>query len=284
MNMNNKELKENVKKGYAKIAQRDGSCCPSSSCCGGTNSAQDISRSIGYSDEEMNTVPEGANLGLGCGNPVAIASLREGDVVLDLGSGAGFDTFLASAKIGIKGRVIGIDMTREMIEKASMNAAKGNYKNVEFRLGEIENLPVDDNSIDVIISNCVINLSPDKEKVFRESFRVLKPGGRIIISDLVLIKPLPKIIVDSVEAYAGCLAGASMKDEYLNYIKNAGFRRVDIISQNNYPIEAMVNDITSQAVKSNPAIKKEDMDKIENSVLSIKLRAEKPVSIEGEKS
>lgn len=276
--MDNKEIKENVKKGYAKIAQSSGSCCSSSSCCSSTNSAQDISRSIGYSDEEMNNVPEGANLGLGCGNPVAIASLKEGDVVLDLGSGAGFDAFLASAKVGTTGRVIGVDMTKEMVEKARINATKGNYKNVEFRFGEIENLPVDDNSIDVIISNCVINLSPDKEKVFRESFRVLKPGGRIMVSDIVLIKPLPKIIKDSVEAYVGCLAGASMKDEYLNYIKNEGFQSVEIISQTNYPIEIMANDITAQIVKTAPDIKKEDLNDVENSVASIKVRAVKPVS------
>ena len=276
--MDNKEIKENVKKGYAKIAQSNGSCCSSSSCCSSTNSAQDISRSIGYSDEEMNNVPEGANLGLGCGNPVAIASLKEGDVVLDLGSGAGFDAFLASAKVGTTGRVIGVDMTKEMVEKARINATKSNYKNVEFRFGEIENLPVDDNSIDVIISNCVINLSPDKEKVFRESFRVLKPGGRIMVSDIVLIKPLPKIIKDSVEAYVGCLAGASMKDEYLNYIKNEGFQSVEIISQTNYPIEVMANDITAQIVKTAPDIKKEDLNDVENSVASIKVRAVKPVS------
>lgn len=274
--MDNKEIKENVKKGYAKIAQSNGSCCSSSSCCSSTNSAQDISRSIGYSDEEMNNVPEGANLGLGCGNPVAIASLKEGDVVLDLGSGAGFDAFLASAKVGTTGRVIGVDMTKEMVEKARINATKGNYKNVEFRFGEIENLPVDGNSMDVIISNCVINLSPDKEKVFRESFRVLKPGGRIMVSDIVLIKPLPKIIKDSVEAYVGCLAGASMKDEYLNYIKNEGFQSVEIISQTNYPIEVMANDITAQIVKTAPDIKKEDLNDVENSVASVKVRAVKP--------
>lgn len=276
--MDNKEIKENVKKGYAKIAQSNGSCCSSSSCCSSTNSAQDISRSIGYSDEEMNNVPEGANIGLGCGNPVAIASLKEGDVVLDLGSGAGFDAFLASAKVGTTGRVIGVDMTKEMVEKARINATKGNYKNVEFRFGEIENLPVDDNLIDVIISNCVINLSPDKEKVFRESFRVLKPGGRIMVSDIVLIKPLPKIIKDSVEAYVGCLAGASMKDEYLNYIKNEGFQSVEIISQTNYPIEVMANDITAQIVKTAPDIKKEDLNDVENSVASVKVRAVKSVS------
>src|SRR4030043_2389030 len=155
------EIKKVVREGYAKIAKQDSSCCSSgSSCCGSTNLAQDVGKRIGYSDEELEAVPEGANLGLGCGNPVALASLKEGETILDLGSGAGFDCFLAANKVGRNGRVIGVDMTPEMIEKARRNAEKGNYGNVEFRLGEIENLPVEDNSVDVIISNCVVNLSP----------------------------------------------------------------------------------------------------------------------------
>jgi len=237
------EMKKIVKDGYAKIATQGISCCSSSSCCGNTGLAKDISKSVGYSDEEINIVPEGADLGLGCGNPVAIASLKEGDVVLDLGSGAGFDAFLASPRVGKTGRVIGVDMTSEMIEKAAANAQKGNYKNVKFRLGEIEKLPVEDNSIDVIISNCVINLSPDKENVFKEAFRVLKPGGRLMVSDLVLVKDLPDIIKESVEAYVGCLAGAIMKDKYIGYIKKAGFKDVKIMGQANYPIEAMFENL-----------------------------------------
>jgi len=242
MKKNEKVIKEHVKKGYAKIA-REGSFCCSSSCCGNASLAQNISKTVGYTEEEMNGVPEGANLGLGCGNPVAIASLKEGEVVLDLGSGAGFDAFLAAAKVGKTGRVIGVDMTPEMIKKANENAKKGSYKNVEFRLGEIEKLPVEDNSIDVIISNCVINLSSDKERVFKEALRVLKPGGRLMVSDLVLVKELPKIIKESVEAYVGCLAGATRKDEYLKLITMAGFHGVKVISESNYPVDAMFDNL-----------------------------------------
>jgi SAM-dependent methyltransferase len=284
MQRNKKGIKEQVKKGYAKIAQQGGSCCPTSSCCGKTASlAQNISKTIGYTEAEMNAVPEGANLGLGCGNPVAIASLKEGDVVLDLGSGAGFDAFLASPKVGDTGRVIGVDMTPEMIEKSCANAQKGNYKNVEFRLGEIEKLPVEDNSVDVIISNCVINLSPDKESAFKEAFRVLRPGGRLMVSDLVLVKGLPDIIKESVEAYVGCLAGAIMKDEYIGYIKKAGFKEVKIIERTNCPIEAMANDTTAQVVKNNPNITEEYLKGIKDAVASIKVHAAKPLISKGAK-
>jgi SAM-dependent methyltransferase len=238
-----KEIKNIVREGYAKAITQDASCCATNSCCGSTNKAKSISRAIGYSDAEMNVVPEGSNLGFGCGNPVAIASLKEGDVVLDLGSGAGFDAFLASPKVGKTGRVIGVDMTPEMIKKAQVNAKKGNYTNVEFKLGEIEKLPVDNSSIDVIISNCVINLSPDKEKVFKEAFRVLKPGGRLMVSDLVLAKELPDAIKDSVEAYVGCLAGAIKKDEYLKLITMAGFMDIKVISESSYPVDAMFDNL-----------------------------------------
>ena len=170
--MNNEDIRKVVREGYAEIAKKDNSCCATSNpCCSQPSQAEDISKRIGYSDTEMASVPEGANLGLGCGNPVALASLKEGETVLDLGSGAGFDAFLAANRVGDKGRVIGIDMTPEMIAKARANAEKGEYKNIEFRLGEIENLPAADSSADVIISNCVINLSPDKKSVFQEAFR-----------------------------------------------------------------------------------------------------------------
>ena len=191
MNIKNKQfIKQRVKEGYAKIAKQGGSCCPELLVAAARLLSQNISKSIGYTEEEMNTVPQGANLGLGCGNPVAIASIKEGDVVVDLGSGAGFDAFLAAKKVGKKGQVIGIDMTPEMIKKAKANAKKGGYTNVEFKLSEIEKLPLDDNYADIIISNCVINLSTDKKAVFQEAFRVLKEGGRIMVSDLVLIKDL----------------------------------------------------------------------------------------------
>lgn len=272
------EIKKIVKEGYAKVATQGVSCCSSNSCCGGTSLAKDISKSIGYSDEEINVVPEGANLGLGCGNPVAIASLKEGDIVLDLGAGGGFDAFLAAAKVGKRGKVIGVDMTPEMVSRARENARKGKHTNVEFKLGEIENLPIEDNSVDVIISNCVINLSPDKESVFKEAFRVLRPAGRLMVSDLVLVKDLPDIIKESVEAYVGCLAGAIMKDEYIGYIKEAGFKEIKIIGQTNYPIEAMANDVTAQVVKNNPSVTQDNLKGIENSVASIKVSAAKPLS------
>ncbi|OGX19158.1 MAG: arsenite S-adenosylmethyltransferase [Omnitrophica WOR_2 bacterium RBG_13_44_8b] len=234
-----KDIKKIVREGYAKVAKQGSSCCSASSCCSSSINARDISKTIGYTDDEMNAVPDGANLGLGCGNPVAIASLKEGDVVLDLGSGAGFDAFLAAKKVGKTGRVVGVDMTPEMLERARSNAKKGGFDNVEFRSGEIEKLPVEDSVIDVIISNCVINLSPDKETVFKEAFRVLKSGGRLMVSDLVLAKDLPKQIKESVEAYVGCLAGAIKKDAYLGFIKQAGFEDIKVISEASYPVDAM---------------------------------------------
>ncbi|RJO65707.1 MAG: methyltransferase domain-containing protein [Candidatus Omnitrophota bacterium] len=233
------KIKKIVRDGYAKALSQKSSCCSSSSCCGGVTQADDISKKVGYSDSEMNAVPEGANLGFGCGNPVALASIKEGDAVLDLGSGAGFDAFLSAQRVGKTGRVIGVDMTPEMVAKAKENAKKGNYANVEFRLGEIEKLPVEDSSIDVIISNCVINLSPDKETVFKEAYRVLKAEGRLMVSDLVLAKDLPKEIKNSVEAYVGCLAGAIKKDDYLSFIKQAGFQDIKVMSESSYPVDAM---------------------------------------------
>jgi len=276
MKNNHKDIKGQVRQGYAKIARDGGSCCSSSSCCGGSNIARNISKTIGYSEEEMGSVPEGANLGLGCGNPVAIASLKDGETVLDLGSGAGFDAFLAAQRVGKTGRVIGVDMTPEMVNRATENARKGNYSNVEFRLGEIEKLPVEDNCVDAVISNCVINLSPDKRSVFQEAFRVLKPGGRIMVSDLVLAKELPDFVKQSVEAYVGCLAGAVMKEEYLGFIEEAGFKDIKILSQVNYPVLAMANDATAKVVMRQPGIQEMDLKNIEDSVVSLKIYALKP--------
>jgi arsenite methyltransferase len=181
---------------------------------------------MGYTDEDIKSVPESANLALGCGNPVAIAGLQEGETVLDLGSGAGMDCFLAAEKVGATGYVIGVDMTPEMIDKARENADKGNYRNVDFRQAEIEHLPAADNSVDVVISNCVINLSVDKEKVLREAYRVLKPGGRLAISDLALLKELPDHIRTSIDAYTGCIGGAILLDDYKNFVADAGFTNV----------------------------------------------------------
>ncbi len=237
------EVKKMVRDGYAKAVTRNASCCSAGSCCGSIDQAKDISRRIGYSDSEMNAVPEGANLGFGCGNPVALATLKEGDVVLDLGSGAGFDAFLSAQRVGRTGRVIGVDMTPEMIAKAKENARKGKYDNVEFRLGQIEKLPVEDNAVDVIISNCVINLSFEKARVFKEAYRVLKRGGRLMVSDLVLVKDLPKEIRNSVEAYVGCLAGATKKEEYMRFIKSAGFQDIKIMGESHYPVDALFDDL-----------------------------------------
>jgi len=271
------EIKKVVREGYAKIAKQDSSCCvPANSCCGSTDLAQDISQQIGYTEEELGAVPEGANLGLGCGNPVALASLREGETVLDLGSGAGFDCFLAAEKVGEKGRVIGVDMTPEMIEKARENARKGNYANVEFRLGEIENLPVADNAADVLISNCVINLVPDKRRVFKEAFRVLKPGGRLMISDIVLLKELPAFIKNSIEAYIGCISGAIMRDEYISAIEAAGFHEVSIIDETPFPIECMANDPTAKALIETLNIPPQKVEEVASSVISIKVDGVKP--------
>ena len=275
--MKDEETRKVVREGYARIAKQSSSCCsPASSCCGNTDLAQDISSNIGYSEEDLEAVPEGANLGLGCGNPVALASLREGDTVLDLGSGAGFDCFLAANKVGQDGRVIGVDMTPEMIEKARENASKSDYGNVEFRLGEIENLPLADNSVDVVISNCVINLSPDKGRVFRETFRVLKPGGRLMVSDIVLLKELPNFIKNSIEAYVGCLAGAMMRDEYLGAIRTAGFQEVRIVDETRFPIGFMANDPTAAAVIQKEAIPPEELEEVAGSVISIKVQGVKP--------
>lgn len=232
-----------VREGYAKAIKQNSGCCSSGSCCGGVSQAKAISEKVGYSEADMNAVPEGANLGFGCGNPLAFALIQEGDRVLDLGSGAGFDAFLAAQKVGKSGRVIGVDMTPEMIAKAKANAKKGHYANVEFRLGEIEALPVEDHSIDLIISNCVINLSPEKEKVFREAYRVLKPGGKLMVSDLVLTRDLPADLKGSIEAYVGCIAGAVKKDEYLGSIAAAGFREVKVISESDYPVDAMFENL-----------------------------------------
>ena len=275
--MKDEEIKKVVREGYAQIAKKESSCCsPSSSCCGSTDLAEDISKKIGYQNEELKSVPEGANLGLGCGNPVALASLKEGETVLDLGSGAGFDCFLAANKVGKKGKVIGVDMTPEMLEKARENTQKGGYENVEFRLGEIENIPVADNSVDVVISNCVINLSPDKTRVFQEAFRVLKPGGRLMVSDITLLKELPDFIRNSIAAYVGCISGALMKDEYLEVIREVGFHEVRIIDETVFPIECMANDPTTKAVIDKMSLPVEQIADIASSVVSIKVQGIKP--------
>ncbi|HEX7365087.1 MAG TPA: arsenite methyltransferase [Dehalococcoidia bacterium] len=275
--MKKEEVRKTVREGYARVAKSGSSCCaPQSSCCGSSNVATDISKRIGYSDQEIESVPDGANLGLGCGNPTALASLKEGDVVLDLGSGAGFDCFLAANMVGKNGKVIGVDMTPEMIEKARENTRKGGYKNVEFRLGEIETLPVPDNYVDAIISNCVINLSPEKDKVFRDAYRVLKPGGRLMVSDIVLLNELPDSIKKSVAAYIGCVAGASKKDDYLADIKAAGFKDVSVVDETSFSSSMGVTDPIVESLVNDFGVAKSDLKTLANSIKSIKVQAVKP--------
>jgi SAM-dependent methyltransferase len=275
--MKDEEIKKVVREGYADIAKRETSCCgPVNSCCGNPDVTQDISQKIGYSKEELKAVPEGSNLGLGCGNPVALASLKEGEAVLDLGSGAGLDCFLAANKVGKEGTVIGVDMTPEMIDKARKNSIKANYENVEFRLGEIENIPAADNCVDVVISNCVINLSPDKKRVFKEAFRVLKPGGRLMVSDIVLMKELPDFIRNSTEGYIRCISGAILKDEYLGAMREAGFHNITIKDERFYPIEFLCDDPVAKVVSENRTEPTEKGDECCNSVASMMVEGEKP--------
>ena len=264
--MAEENIRKIVREGYSKVARSSGSCCGALNSCG--NNACDVneekSMRVGYSKEELTSVPEDANLGLGCGNPVALASLKTGETVLDLGSGAGVDCFLAARKVGSNGKVIGVDMTPEMVDKARENARKGNYENVEFRLGEIENLPVADNSVDVVISNCVINLSPDKKCVFKEAFRALKSNGRLMVSDIVLLKELPENMKKNVHARIGCLAGAEMKNKYMEMIEEAGFEQVKIIDERCFPAKNMANNPAAQTTAS--------------SIASVKISAVKPNS------
>jgi len=234
-----KDIKKQVKKKYGKIAAGSGSCCCSSAagCCGTSPSAEALSASVGYSVKELASIPEGANLGLGCGNPVALASLKAGETVLDLGSGGGIDCFLAARQVGPQGRVIGVDMTEEMVRLARENAAKSGLKNVEFLQGEIESLPLEDGTVDAVISNCVINLSTDKERVFREVYRVLKPGGRMMVSDIVLDGELSEKVRDSVAAYTGCIGGALKRADYLAAMAQAGFTQVEIAAETKVPVD-----------------------------------------------
>lgn len=245
--LDQQKVRESVREGYSQIALGvSTSCCGPgpSSCCGSDDrdTADMLAEAIGYSPEELAVLPEGANMGLSCGNPIALASLQPGEVVVDLGSGGGFDIFVAAQKVGPEGRAIGVDMTPEMLSKARKNSVsfmdKTGLSNVEFRLGEIEHLPLADNSVDVILSNCVINLSPDKPQVWREIARVLKPGGRVSVSDLALVQPLPKKILDMVEALIGCVAGAALVSDTEKWVREAGLVEIGLEQKRDY-IEAM---------------------------------------------
>lgn len=251
--MNDDQARRAARKGYAQAARRGASCCPGEGCCSRPGTA---SERIGYTEEELRSLPPGADLGLGCGNPVSFAHLKRGDVVLDLGSGAGIDCFLAARIVAEEGHVIGVDMTPEMLDRARENARAQGVKNVEFRLGEIENLPAGDATVDVVISNCVINLSPDKGRVFREAYRVLRPGGRLVASDIVLLGELPREVRESEEAYVGCLAGAIPKNDYVALVRSAGFSKVEVLQERP----------TRSVVTTEPSCL----------VFSLTLRAEKP--------
>jgi arsenite methyltransferase len=276
--MNNEQVKQNVKKGYADIVKRSNKkkFLPTFlQCCDPKTLVVDVSKKIGYSDEELQNAPQDANLGIGCGNPTALASIKKGEIILDLGSGAGFDCFLASRETGETGKVIGVDITPEMVEKAKQNAQKGKYKNVEFKIGEIENLPIENHSIDLIISNCVINLSNQKEQVFREAFRVLKPNGRLMISDIILLKELPEFVKNSLEGYIACLAGAVKKQDYFDAITKAGFSNISIDKEAPFPIELMLTDPIAQKIINDNNLKDEAVKDIADSIASISLSANK---------
>jgi ubiquinone/menaquinone biosynthesis C-methylase UbiE len=268
--MKENETHEMVRKGYGKIAKQHTSC----GC--GCGSATNVSQQVGYTQAELNSVPQGADLNLGCGNPVALASLKVGEVVVDLGSGGGLDCFLAAKKVGEKGKVIGVDMTVEMLDRARQNLAKSGSKNIEFRLGEIENLPIADNTADVIISNCVINLSPNKQRVFDEAFRVLKSKGRLMISDMVLTKPLPKAVLENVGAYIGCISGAELKTGYLDLIKQAGFKSIRVVEESAMPMEALVSEETAKEILAQLKMTRDEAAELFGAAVSLKVSAFKP--------
>ena len=275
------EIHTAVRERYAKIATTGSTCCGSS--CAPTNEPAEnaerlstMSQKMGYTSQELEGVPEGANLGLGCGNPVGLASLEKGQVVMDLGSGAGFDCFLAAQEVGEEGKVIGVDMTPEMIERAQHNAQKSGYRNVEFRLGEIEHLPLADHSVDVVLSNCVINLSPDKEQVFRETFRTLKPGGRLMVSDIVLLRELPGFIKGCIEAYVACLAGAATRETYLKAITAAGFVDIQVVDETSVPVDLVVNDPRTRKIVEGLKLSSQSLRGVVDSIRSIRVSALKP--------
>lgn len=277
--MDNNQIQKNVKTGYADIVKRNTkkSFLPNIfQCCDPKEIAIDIGKKIGYSEEELKNVPENANLGIGCGNPTALASIKKGETILDLGSGAGFDCFLASKETGETGKVIGIDITPEMVAQAKKNAERGNYKNVEFKVGKIENLPVESKSVDLIISNCVINLSNQKELIFKEAFRVAKPNGRIMISDIILLNDLPNYVRNSVEGHIACLAGAVRKEDYINAITKAGFTDINIDKQAPFPIELMLNDPIAEKIISDNGLTENEISAIANSIASVSISAKKP--------
>ena len=279
----NESIHETVREAYASRVKGGG-------CCGPVDQAQSspdhraAALNMGYSAAELEAVPEDANLGLGCGAPLAAARVRPGETVLDLGSGAGFDAFIAARAVGPEGRVIGVDMTPEMVEKATENAQKSGAVNVEFRQGYIEDLPVKDDSVDVMISNCVINLSPDKAAVFREAFRVLRPGGRVAVSDIVLTQALPKSIEENMAAYVGCVAGAPLLDDYLGFMRAAGFEAIEI-AESRQAVDALPEDdpVVQAVLEGSGCSGLDDLageiGKVAGTILSAKITAKKPADL-----
>ncbi len=264
------QLREMVKQGYTEVVTRATSCCGPAPV-----DADEVGRKIGYSADELEAVPDGANLGVGCGNPTAIDTLKAGETVVDLGSGAGMDAFLAARQVGPTGNVIGVDMTDAMLEKARENASKAGATNVEFRKGNIEALPIEDESVDAIISNCVINLSPEKDKVFREAYRVLRPGGRVMVSDVVLDRELPAEVLQSVDAYVGCVGGASLRSVYLQTIEDAGFSEVRVDGERNFGSVLSLDDpMVAEAVERLGATAEEARDFL-SAVTSLQVFARK---------
>lgn len=269
-------VRDTVREMYANTVKQSSSCgCTQKANFVNPEFIQAASHLSGYSDQQLRSIPTGANLGLGCGNPVALGVIKKGDVLLDLGSGAGIDCFLAADLVGDEGRVIGVDMTPEMVERAKNNARNNGYRNVEFRLGEIENLPVESSCVDVIISNCVINLSPDKPRVFSEAIRVLKPGGMLLVSDIALLVELPDYVKSSVEAYIRCIAGAIRKEEYLNAMQIAGFDEISVIGESAFPAELIAAQPQLKEIIGKMNIPMNELERIANTVVSLKVSARK---------
>ena len=271
--MESHTIKAAVRDRYAGFVTRNESCCGPAADCG--CSPGEASLNLGYGAQDLQAVPEGANLGLGCGNPVALASLKPGETVLDLGSGAGFDAFLASKRVGPEGRVIGVDMTPQMIERATTLAKTHSYTNVEFRLGDIEALPVADGCADAIISNCVVNLTTDKARTFREAFRALKPGGRLMVSDLVLERSLPEVIRQDLDAYGACVGGALLRADHLAAIEAAGFNDVRIVGERRYGLDVFSPELLEAARQRYPDLDARELETAAGAVVSIQVEARK---------
>jgi SAM-dependent methyltransferase len=272
--MDDHEIKQAVSEHYAVFAKQGTSCCGPGSSCGCGSPEQSLT--IGYSPDQLAAVPAGADLGLGCGNPIAFADLQPGQTVLDLGSGAGIDCFLAAGAVGPTGSVIGVDMTPEMIARARKNAAAVGLGNIEFRLGEIEHLPVTDGTVDVVISNCVVNLVPDKHRAFSEAYRVLAPGGRIMVSDMVLSADIPAEFRSSVAGYVACLSGAMLEDDYLGAIAAAGFEHVEVVERAPYVVDA--EDEFARGIAESIGVSTEAAVELSQRFASVRVSARKPAA------